>query len=196
MDNIGYLLTDWVFFFKTKHKDEFSKIINHRDNTSLLDEFITWKLITVFLPLTTFLFVFVLNILSNQIALDNFYSYFNNGSLPIIAFSIITSGMPYLLEKLENYPELYIVRRRVMAIGLIFLFLSASIYIIETLKIITSQFNTCLSFVISLLSIGIFFISVSIGYKMFLLQSKNIRPYDENVNDNVRDLANATNDLE
>lgn len=196
MENIGYKLTDWLFFFKDSHKNEFTKILKHENNKTLLDEFITWKLITVFLPLITFLFVVLFNILSNILEPAKYYSFFNNGSLPIIAFGIITSGMPYLLEQLEGYPDLYIVRRRVMAVGLIFLFLSASVYIIQTLSIITSKLDNLTNFIIAIMSICIFFISSSIGYKMFILQSKNLKAYDEIVKDGVKKLTSATSDLD
>lgn len=196
MENIGYKLTDWLFFFKDSHKSEFKKILKHESNKTLLDEFITWKLITVFLPLITFLFVVLFNILSNILEPAKYYSFFNNGSLPIIAFGIITSGMPYLLEQLEGYPDLYSVRRRVMAVGLIFLFLSASVYIIQTLSIITTKLDNLTNFIIAVMSICIFFISCSVGYKMFILQSKNLKAYDEVVKDGVKNLTSATSDLD
>lgn len=196
MENIGYKMTDWLFFFKDSQKKEFTKILRHQNNKTLIDEFITWKLITVFLPLITFLFVVFFNILSSNLGPENYYSFFNNGSLPIIAFGIITSGMPFLLEQLEGYPDLYSVRRRVMAVGLIFLFLSASIYIIQTLSIIASSLNSITNFIISIVSICVFYISSSVGYKMFILQSKNIKAYDEVVKEGVKDLTSATSDLD
>lgn len=196
MINKGYKITDWIFFFNSKNEQEFNKILINVNNKELKSEFITWKLITVFLPLFTFLLVVILNMLTNILKVDAFYSFLNNGSLPIISFGIITSGMPYLLEQLGDYPDLQIVRRRVMAISLFFLFLSASIYIIQTLSIISKELNDVTNLFLLILSIYVFLFSSSIGYKMFLLQSKNIKSYDQEIKDNIIDLRTSLDDLD
>lgn len=196
MQNTGYQLTDWIFIFNTKNKEDLNRILVYDKNKELPDEFKTWKLITVFLPLLTFLLVFVLNIITNICYLDKYVSFFNNGSLPIISFGILTSGMPYLLEVMENHPDYHIVRRRVMSIALFFLFLSASLYILQTLSIIQNSFSLLTNLFLAVVSIYVFFSSNSVGYKMFLLQSKNIPPFDDKINKGVNDLKNSTNDME
>jgi ABC-type multidrug transport system fused ATPase/permease subunit len=196
MDRIGYKLTDWIFIFKEKNKTDLNNILSYEKNVGLADEFITWKLITVFLPLLTFLLVFVLNVIINICQTDKYLSFFNNGSLPIISFGILTSGMPFLLEVLENQPDYHIVRRRVMSIAMFFLFLSATLYILQTLSIVQNNFSLLTNLVLATLSVFVFFSSNSIGYKMFLLQSKHIPPFDEKITKGVKNLSNSVDDLE
>lgn len=196
MKKKGYILTDWFFFFGDKDKKNLDSILQNDKNKGLLEEFITWKLITVYLPLITFLLVVILNLLTNTFDANCFYSYMNNGSLPIISFGIITSGMPYLLEQLKDFPDYQSARRRVMAISLFFLFLSASLYVIQTFSIISPLLNNLTKLLILIFSIYVFLFSSSIGYKMFLLQSKNITTYEEDVKDKVKDLKDSVEDLD
>lgn len=196
MRNIGYWVTDWIFFFSKENKESIDKIFRDTEDKYLKDEFVTWKLITCMLPLVPFVFVLALNILTNLDSKNLFYSFVNNGSLPIISFGIISSGMPYLLEKLGEFPEYHSIRRRIMVTSIIFLFLSSALYIVQTLYIL-GFYLTCLSNGISLfLSVYIYLFSNSIGYKMFILQSKNIVPFDEGVSGNVEGLQGSVNDLE
>lgn len=196
MSGKGYSTTDWIFFFDEKSNKNLNDILTNDKNKGLKEEFITWKLITVFLPLLTFLLVVLLNLLTIDCKTETFYGFVNNGSLPIISFGIITSGMPYLLEQLQNFPDFQATRRRVMAISLFFLFLSASLYILQTLSIISNQFTNWTRFVLLVISIYIFLFSCSIGYKMFLLQSKNIKDFDEEIKDNLKGLNTSVDDLE
>ncbi|RBN49470.1 hypothetical protein [Flavobacterium psychrolimnae] len=195
MRNTGYKITEWVFFFEEKNKEDLKKILHDNKNKDLLNEFVTWKLITVFLPLVTFLLVLVLNIITNLYETEKYFSFLNNGSLPIISFGVLTSGMPYLLEQLESFPEYHVVRRRVMSVALFFLFLSASLYILQTLSVISNNLSCLMNFILLILSIYVFFFSSSIGYKMFILQTKNIKDFGVNMVDKVEGLQNALSDL-
>jgi hypothetical protein len=196
MDNIGYRLTDWIFFFNPKNKEDLKRILSAEKNKELSEEFITWKLITVFLPLIPFVLVLVLNISTNTDSSNLFFSFVNNGSLPIISFGIISSGMPYLLERLSEFPEYHLIRRRVMAVSLFFLFLSAALYIFQTLYLFNVKINLITNIASLFFSIYVLSFSGSIGYKMFILQSKNIPPYDEGVKEDVKGLRNALDDLD
>ena len=195
MRNIGYHVTDWIFFFSKENSENIDKIFRETNDKYLKDEFVTWKLITCMLPLVPFIFVLAINILTNLNSETLFYSFVNNGSLPIISFGIISSGMPYLLEKLGEFPEYHSIRRRIMVISIIFLFLSSALYIVQTLYIL-SLYLTCISNALSLfLSLYIYLFSNSIGYKMFILQSKNIPSFDEKLKEKVEDLRDAISDL-
>jgi hypothetical protein len=196
MESIGFKITDWIFFFDKKNKENLSLILSHPKNKDLKGEFVTWKLITVILPVITFLIVLILNIFSNLNSPELFFQFVNNGSLPIISFGVLTSGMPYLLEQLQTFPDFHVIRRRVMAIAIIFLFLSASLYILQTLHLISEKINCVTSVFLLLGSIYVFFYSSSIGYKMFLLQSKNIISLPEQMEEKVKDLKNAVDDLD
>ena len=197
MEKKGYLITDWIFFFNNKNKEDINKILADKSkNKDLLSEFITWKLITVFLPLLTFVIVLFLNLITSYSASNNYFSFINNGSLPIISFGILTSGMPYLLEQLQDYPEYHVVRRRVMSIALFFLFLSATLYILQTLTILQSGFSCFTNWILLILSVYVFLFSNTVGYKMFLLQSKNINEFSTDVNENVTNLQSSVSDID
>lgn len=196
MEQIGFKLTEWIFFFDQKNKENLNKILTHQINKDLKGELVTWKLITVVLPVVTFFVVLILNISTNIDKPELFLQFMNNGSLPIISFGILTSGMPYLLEQLQTYPDFHIIRRRVMAIAMIFLFLSASLYTLQTLHIINERLNCCTSLLLLLASIYVFFFSSSVGFKMFVLQSRNINSLPEDIEQNIQGLQNAVEDLE
>lgn len=196
MKKATYSQIDWIYFFDKSDESNFEKIFSNPKNTGLSSELVTWKLITVSLPVVTFLSVAILNVLTNINQPGLFLGFLNNGSLPIISFGIITSGMPYLLEQLQDYPDFHIMRRRIMAIALIFLFLSASLYIVQTLFIINTKLNCITSFIMLITSIFVFFFARSIGVKMFVLQSRNINGLADEIENNVQNLQNAIEDLE
>ncbi len=196
MKKATYSQIDWIYFFDKSDESNFEKIFSNPKNTGLSSELVTWKLITVSLPVVTFLSVAILNVLTNINQPGLFLGFLNNGSLPIISFGIITSGMPYLLEQLQDYPDFHIIRRRIMAIALIFLFLSASLYIVQTLFIINTKLNYITSFILLITSIFVFFFARSIGVKMFVLQSRNIIGLADDIVNNVQNLQNAIEDLE
>lgn len=196
MEKIKYTFTDWIFFFNDKNAESIDKIFKRDNSSELKEELVTWKLITIILPIVTFMVAVILNIITNVHAPERFFSFLNNGSLPIISFGIITSGMPYLLEQLKEFPEFHTIRRRVMAIALFFIFLSASLYILQTLLILSSQFSCVANLILLGASIYVFLFSRSIGVKMFVLQSKNIQSYGEVITEGVRDLKEALEDME
>lgn len=185
-----------MFFFGDREKGNFKNILTNKENKGLEEEFITWKLLTVFLPLITFIAVVILNLMISGWEIECFYSFFNNGSLPILSFGIISSGMPYLLEQLKEFPDYQATRRRVMALSMFVLFLSASLYILETLSTISTQSGMGFKTTIFISSIYIFLAASSIAYKMFLLQSRNIKEYAEDIREGVDDLKAAVSDLE
>lgn len=199
---IGFSSTEWVYFLKNEKKFDLKSMLENPINKEIKSEYLTWQLITVLLPFVTFFFVFLLNIFTFDFinksffeAMKSSFSSFNNGSLPIISFSILTSGMPFLLEKLTVYPEYHLLRRRVMAISMIFLFLSASLYVIQTLNIYKDNFNTQASILQIILGCYVFLFACSIGFKMYLLQSTHIIDYEGKINKNVENLSNSVNDM-
>ncbi|WP_256003495.1 hypothetical protein [Pedobacter deserti] len=113
--------------------------------------------------------------------------------MPIISFGIISAGMPYLLVQLEEYPNFHIIRRRVMAVAMIFLFLTATMYIFQTMSGL--KLGALTHWTSFLLSAYIFLFCASIGYKMFILQSKNIKSFAGKIHDGVEQRQNDLEDL-
>lgn len=197
MEKINYGITDWIYCFNDKNKINLNKIASSDKNKAFKEELITWKLITVYLPIVTFISVIFLNLITNLDKLELFFSFVNNGSLPIISFGIITSGMTYLLERLEEFPDFYSIRRRVMAVSLIFLFLSAVLYILQTLLVISATMSCISNGIILFISIWVFLFAKSLGVKMFTLQSKNVSlSFDEDMKNSIDSLKDSLNDID
>ena len=192
----GFMITDWIFFFHENEKKSLNDLLSNKKKSGLIEEFITWKLITAYLPAFTFILAFFFNFITNKYNYPNFYTFFNNGSLPIISFGIITAGMPYLMEQLKDFPEFHLIRRRVMAIALVFLFLTATLYILQTLNVLSKTYDEFTNIAITTLSILGFIFSLSIGYKMFLLQSTTIEDYATMIQKETNNLSNSLDDLQ
>ncbi|WP_035805698.1 hypothetical protein [Lunatimonas lonarensis] len=191
MKKIGFFITDWIFFFEKESYEKLKTIVNKKENMS---ELITWKLIIVYLPLITFFSVFLINLLINIFCYSRYYYLFNNGSLPIISFGIITSGMPYLIERLEDYPDFHSMRRRVVAVSMIFLFLTVALYIFQTIQFPGLRINSLSKSIITISSIFAFLFAFSIGIKMFLLKSENVKSFDEDINKSLGNHFDAISD--
>ncbi len=201
MNETGYKITDWIFFFSKEEKEKISNLLINTDDikldiSKLSREFITWKLITVYLPIFTFLITFFINLFTTHCWITNIYNFFNNGSIPIISFGLITSGMPYIMEQLEKDQIHYqLIRRRVMAIAVIFMFLTSILYILQTLEVVSDSYNSQSKILITLLSICGLLFSLSIGFKMFLLQTNIIDDYELKIKKGVNSLKDSLNDL-
>lgn len=161
------------------------------------------------LPGLTYLFSVLANFLIIPICDwdDKWGSVFNNGSLPIIAFGIISAGIPYLMEKIENQSrrkgnkidkndidELHIIRRRIMSLATIFLFLTSGLFILQSiLPNIQTRNNFFIDFISFTLAIIFSWFSVSIGVKMYLVQGAFIVKADfKETIDNTRSSLNNT----
>ncbi len=66
MNKTGFRLTDWIFFFNVKNRQDLDGLISEdNQENDIPGEFITYKLITVFLPVVPYTIVLLLNILLN-----------------------------------------------------------------------------------------------------------------------------------
>ena len=168
----GFKITDWLFFFGADQR-EIIRGIHKKGKVS--SDFKSWIFISIVLPFLTYLLAAIFNVILCE-GIDNFSetwpTIFLNGSLPIISFGIISSGVPFLMEELsKENSDIQRIRRRVMAIALLFLFLTAGFYFFQTVSIINDKLNQLGSFLVLILSVVISLFSVSVGFKMFLLQS-------------------------
>jgi len=158
----------------------------------------SWTLFTVILPLITFLFVAAINILYTNCLCSSWGKIFNNGSLPIIAFGVISSTIPYLVEKLrsesnekldvDNNVEIFDLRKRALAFATVLLFITAGLFIVQSLNFVENNDTKNIIFLIS--AIIITFLSAIVGRAMFLLQSVYVanEGFEESVEANVEQI--------
>lgn len=153
-----------------------------RDNA---DELWTWTLLTALLPLMTFSLASLINILFIDYECGTIYSQLgeilNNGSLPIIAFGVISSSVSYLVEKLsmekpDEEDEIINIRKRIMAIGTLMLFLTSGIFLLQSIKIVTARFDSIHHLITFVISVVLTIYAVVIGRKMFVLQTNKVKP--------------------
>lgn len=78
-----------------------------------------------------------------------------------------------------------------MAVALLFLFLTASVYIFQTVSLIADRLEPAGSGLVLLVSIIISLFSISVGFKMFLLQSSFQKGIDEEIRNNTSTMVAA-----
>lgn len=149
-----------------------------------------WFLISFILVLSPFLISLIIEFIINQ---EKVINILNNGSIPVLAFSIIATNLIYLLDNIPTDREVYVQLKIKILVISIFIILASSI-----LYIFQSNFVSCFSneqLIISYL-IGVFLliISVIIGKKMFLLQNKFITFLEENFRQQLDELTKVPKD--
>jgi hypothetical protein len=186
---IGFKTTDWIFFFNEEQSNNINKVAN---NPKFKSDFKTWIIISVALPFLTYLFAAFINfLLGNGLCtfMDNWHKILINGSLPIISFGIISSGVPFLMDEVTGANSPYQkIRKRVMSVALLFLFLTSGLYILQTLEIVVDNLSQAASIIIFFFSIYITAFSISVGFKMYLLQGSILSNIGETIVDNRNDL--------
>ncbi|MBL7682032.1 MAG: hypothetical protein JNK00_01635 [Flavipsychrobacter sp.] len=188
----GFQISDWIFFFT---KEQVKLVNDVKIREKVISDFKSWILISIILPFFTYLLAAIFNVLlcdNIGMVMSDWPKIFINGSLPIISFGIISSGVPFLMEDLSILnPEVSRIRRRVMAVALLLLFLTASFYIFQTISVINDRLDKAGSALVLFLSVIIAFFSVSVGFKMFLLQSSFQKGIDEEIRNNANNMVAA-----
>jgi len=166
-------MRNWFFFFNEEQRVKIDQLRNEN-----YEEFKTWFIFTVFLPLLPFFISMFIHVL-----IDGFNDWgriLNNGSIPIISFGIISSGIIFLMEKLKK-DDLIIeyLKRRVMAIAVVMLFITAALFIFQSL--VDKLFNTECSLInfwqhaiMFIISVICLVLAARVGQNMFFLQKQII----------------------
>lgn len=154
-----------------------------------IEDFKVWYIYAALLPLATYTFAFLINFtfLLNEpckFTLKNIFATLNNGSLPIIAFGIVSSSIPFLMEviEVENEKRKSIIgdlRKKIMAIAVLVLFLTSALYVLQSINrefIILDDYQEIILFVMTFV---ILLFSISNGGKMFLLQKDTVHKEEE-----------------
>jgi hypothetical protein len=156
--------------------EDLQKTLRHlqKNNTQ---QYKTWIIFSVIIPLATYIISIAVNVLIS--GLTDWEKVVNNGSLTIISLGLLTSGVPYLLEKLDKDDEnIDIIRGRAMAIAMVLIFLSSAWSIFQTTSL--ALFSICpfikniQNLVTLVVGVLIFLYSAHVSLNMFLLQKKAI----------------------
>lgn len=156
----------------------------------------SWTIFTILLPLVTFGFATLVNVLYYEPAklTEEWGKVFNNGSLPIIAFGILSSSLPFMVDKLTRQDKqkegvMYALRKRVLGIATIVMFLASGLFIIQSLAALSNnQFRHQMLMVASVLVI---IWAAALGRIMFLTQSATPEQLPENVKRNSDALTSS-----
>ena len=146
----------------------------------------SWTIFTVFLPLVTFGFAVLINVLyfePKKLSAE-WGKMFNNGSLPIIAFGIISSSLPFIVDKLTRQDKqkedvMYALRKRVLGIATIVMFIASGLFIIQSLSALSN--NSFRHQILLGFSVLITIWASTLGRIMFLTQSATPEPLPDNV---------------
>lgn len=164
--------------------------IIRKDNN---EELKSWVIFTAFLPLTTFVFAACVNALLSKYFLDEWSKFLNNGSLPIISFGIVSSALSYLVDKLTgNNNTVFELRKRVTAIALVLLFITSSLFILQSLAFIAIPIWAHI--IVLLVSILFTIYSVQLGKLMFILQSSFANAFMNKQEASLQDMQQGLTD--
>lgn len=175
------------FWFLLLNNDQKDKILKLGEDNKV--EYKTWFIFSIVLPLAPF----IISILISFLLVGNFKwgLIINNGSLPIISYGFITSGIVYLMERINNKELIhYQLRERIMSFSVLFLFLNSAIFIFETTN--KELLTTIQHQIILVFSLLVFYYSLQTSKVMFLLQKKVL---DKTYDTQMRDEANAKHGL-
>lgn len=171
------------------NEDLLKRLKNLKDSNA--EQYKTWLIFSVIIPLSTYIVAIVVNVLIS--GLNDWEKVVNNGSLTIISLGLLTSGVPYLLEKLEKHDDgIELIRGRAMALAMVLIFLSSAWSIFQTTSL--ALFSSCpfiknIQNIITLfVGIIIFSYSVTVSLNMFLLQKKAI---EKTVYEDIIEEGNA-----
>lgn len=150
---------------------------------SNVEDYKVWYIYASILPLATYIFSFLINFIfllnePSKFTVKNVFATLNNGSLPIIAFGIVSSCIPFLMEMIEVEEKakhvLGDLRKKIMSFSVLILFFTSALYILQSINrdfIYLSDYQEVIIFVLTVI---ILVLSISNGGKMFLLQKDTI----------------------
>jgi len=143
-----------------------------------------WFLIAFLLNIIPFLLAVIIEAISNN---SNVIYILNNGSIPVLAFSIISTNLVYLIENLPAEREIFAhIKTRLQIFSIIVIAISIVVYIFQSNFVKNfSEDILMISFYSSALLLGL---SVILGKKMFLLQNKLIAKFEDNFKDQLEKL--------
>lgn len=171
--------------FTDEHNKEFDEI-----RSKNIEELKSWTIFTIALPIATFTSVAILNLFLSKSINTEWHRFVNNGSLPIIAFGIISSAISYLVEQLNAAKShIFDMRKRITAVGLLLLFLTSILFLVQSITVFT--FNQSQNTILLGVTILLTLYSIKLGRHMYLLQSNFVKGYSESIVYNVENMNDS-----
>jgi len=179
----------WLWFWLWSwpllpNKKEAEVLKDLQDENS--DETKNWIYISVLLNLFPFVFSLAIEYFNNN---QNLLCLVNNGSLPILAYSLLATNFFYLLENVpsfDNSKSFQNIKTRLYVLAVLTMFISAVLYVFQS-NLINGFHNNHLR-ISAGVSTLMLIMAIAWGSKMYLLQQKKIADYAEGVNEERRRL--------
>lgn len=187
----------WIF-----SKEE-QKVLNQfKEQEVAKDEISLFNILNVLGNLLPLIIAFVMSILlfdmrdsaienSKDIGLNpsSIIRLLNNGSLPLISYSIILSTIIFLLDKTD--PNHEGLRKKLLGISVLLLFISISLYtMLTSLSMLISLEG---HWFLWLVSVTLFSFTINVSKFMILLQKKVVDSYNDTIN-NAREKISGVDD--
>lgn len=163
-------------------KDEQSVVAQISERQKSKDSISIWFLYSVYGSLLPIILTVILSFLtlSNPV----FYKIVNNGSVSLIAYSIIISAVFYLLDSTQ--PSFETIRKKILGYAILTLFINISIYTI--LNIFGDRLSGIAQFILLILSICFLWGSIHISKFMVILQESVINDYKKSMEDERKNV--------
>lgn len=149
-----------------------------------------WVFYSFFINITPFL---VAVIIQNIISPDEVLTLINNGTLPVLSFSIIATNFIYLIENISSDRDIYYnIKSNLTGLSIILVLVSSILYILQS-NFVTyfNDSNLNSSFIFSLI---VLFFSLVVGKKMFLIQNKFISDFEKRFKNQMDSLQTIPQD--
>jgi hypothetical protein len=182
MKTIWFWLWNWPLLPNNKEKEIIESLANEN-----IDETRNWLYISVLLNLFPFIFSLLIELVVNR---GNWLCLLNNGSLPILAYSLLATNFFYLLENVPAVKEstsFHNVKTRLYVLAVLTMFISAVLYIFQSN--FSNEFQHGHLVYSLIISVTMLVMSIVWGSKMYLLQQEKIETYSDNLAKQSRNLS-------
>ena len=169
-NQISFLVWNWPLLPNKAEAKAIRKIASQN-----FDETKNWYYLSVLLNLSPFIISLGVEFFWNK---SNMLCLLNNGSIPILAYSLLATNFFYLLENVPDFTESKSFRNvkiRLYVLSILTMFCSAILYIFQSNFVNYfhyEQLNISLIFSWSVLVLAVLW-----GSKMYLLQQSKIMDY-------------------
>lgn len=160
-----FWLRNWIFLPDAEEVNELQSL-----STANKKRIRNWVIFSVGLPFLPVIVTFLINVLFEGFQLE----FLVTGSIPIVAFGIISSNISYLTERLSKTSKVVeIMKKRILGVGVLILFLLVCVFVVESVvKFDLKDRERTYLFISSMI---LLFYSISIGIKMFLFQDESVK---------------------